>query len=69
VDWVVTYRIEINERNFLIEEFFRGDFDECMRIRQHSLSGGDSDRLTTIRPWHPIVGPAAQWDSLVEGWD
>jgi hypothetical protein len=66
-DWVVTYRIEVGEWEYLVEEFYRGDFHECKRIMQYSMSGGESDMRKTPHPWQPTICPAREWDKLVEG--
>jgi len=49
----------------MVTEFYRGDRDECERIKRQS-GGGDHDLARTLRPWKPIVGPAHEWDQLVE---
>ena len=64
-EWVVTYTIEFANRDIMVTEFFRGDRDECMRIRAQS-GGGDHDMVRTKRPWKPIVGPAHEWDDFLE---
>ena len=64
-EWVVTYTIEFSNRDVMVTEFFRGDRDECMRIRAQS-GGGDHDMVRTKRPWKPIVGPAHEWDDFLE---
>ena len=63
-DWVVTYTIE-DQFGIFVTEFYRGEMEECVRIRAHS-GGGDDDRRSTNRPWKPTIGPAREWDQLVE---
>lgn len=63
-DWVVTYRIEFANSDIMVTEFFRGDRDECLRIRQQS-GGGEHDGCRTINPWTAIVGPAREWDDFL----
>lgn len=63
--WVVTYRIEFANSDIMVTEFFRGDREECLRIREKS-GGGEHDRCRTIRPWKAIVGPAKEWDDFLE---
>jgi hypothetical protein len=67
-EWVVTYQIEFPNRNILVTEFFRGDRDECERIRAQS-GGGEDDRQRTKRPWRPIIGPACEWDDFLRSDD
>jgi len=61
--WVVTYRVETNDDN-LIVEFYRGTREECVRIARHSAKG-DSDEEGT-GSWRPIIGPADDWDKFLD---
>ena len=63
-EWVVTYTIEFANRDIMVTEFFRGDRDECMRIRAQS-GGGEHDKQRTKRPWKPTIGPAHEWDDFL----
>lgn len=65
-EWVVTYKIEFPNRDIMVTEFFRGDRDECERIRARS-GGGECDMQRTKRPWKPIIGPAEEWDGFLRG--
>jgi hypothetical protein len=65
-DWVVTYTIEFGWNEIMVTEFYRGERDECLRIRAHS-GGGSHDQRRTRGPWKPVVGPAHEWDEFLEG--
>jgi hypothetical protein len=60
--WVVTYTIDFIGET-LVTEFYRGDRDECFRIRAASC-GGEHDQRKSVR-WKPIVGLASEWDDLL----
>jgi hypothetical protein len=62
--WVVTYTIEFPNNELMVTEFFRGEREECERIKRAS-AGGDHDLIRTKRPWKPIVGPAHEWDDFL----
>jgi hypothetical protein len=64
-DWVVTYTIEFGAYETLITEFYRGPQSECLRIKAQSGCGEHDLRKT--RRWHPIAGPAEEWDGFLEG--
>lgn len=64
--WVVTYRIEFPNSDIMVTEFFRGDREECLRIRKQSTGGGEHDGCKTINPWTAIVGLAREWDEFLE---
>jgi hypothetical protein len=62
--WVVTYTVEFTDDCIFVTEFFRGELDECQRIKRQS-AGGDHDMMRTKRPWKPIIGPAHEWDAFL----
>ena len=65
MQWVVLYTIEYDSGT-LITDFYRGDYDECQRIKAAS-GGGEHDLCQTIKPWKPKVGPAHEWDRMMRG--
>jgi hypothetical protein len=68
-NWVVTYKIEFESPyqfgDVMVTEFFRGDKEECLRIKNHFGSGEHDQRRT--RAWFPIAGPAEEWDDFLGG--
>lgn len=64
--WVVTYQAETSHC-ISTTEFFRGEKDECLRIKQAFGGCGEDDRHRTKRgcPWGIIVGPADNWDEFL----
>ena len=62
--WVVTYRIDYCETTMVVE-FYRGSFEDCIRIFERSASGEDDQRKT--KSWQAVAGPARLWDKFIEG--
>jgi hypothetical protein len=62
-EWVVTYRFHSSDCCSVME-FFRGTESECRYIGQQ-FAGGSCD-LDVTQSWDVLIGPAKDWDKLLQ---